>query len=70
MENFKSLEAWKFFRSGWVQTIEHMSLPCGMVLLKCDVRPSFRTTDTPHKPWVAIKKDGSVIAAHCDCMAG
>lgn len=26
--------------------------------------------DTPLKPWVAAKMDGTVLAAHCNCMAG
>ncbi|KAJ8036273.1 hypothetical protein HOLleu_20199 [Holothuria leucospilota] len=29
-----------------------------------------RLNDKPHHPWVAVQKNGTVTAAHCDCMAG
>ncbi|KAL3888060.1 hypothetical protein ACJMK2_000442 [Sinanodonta woodiana] len=35
-----------------------------------DVKPSWRVTEEPHHPWVAVTNEGRVIAAHCDCMAG
>ena len=58
-----------FFISGWVQVIKHINLP-GVFLAKCCVRPSYRTTDEPHQPWLGLGKQGNVIAAHCTCMAG
>ncbi|XP_065668508.1 uncharacterized protein LOC136088543 isoform X1 [Hydra vulgaris] len=70
MENFKSLDAWKFFISGWVQTTVHFKLESGVYIMRADVRPSYRTTDECHKPWVALKSDGTVLAGHCNCMAG
>ena len=70
MENFKSLDAWKFFQDGWVQTIYHMKLEGGVIIMKSDVRPSYRTTATPHKPWIALGLLGNVLYGHCDCMAG
>ena len=69
MENYKSLEAFKFFRDGWVQSVKHIKTK-GLTLLKADVRPSYRTTDTPHKPWVALGECGNVLFGHCNCMAG
>ena len=69
MENYKSLEAYKFYLDGWVQTVKFIKEK-GMVLLKADVRPSYRTTSKPHKPWVAVAYSGNVLAGHCDCMAG
>jgi hypothetical protein len=70
MENYKSLEAHKFYIDGWVQVVTHMKLPGGALILKAEVRPSYRTTEACHKPWVAIEKLGRVLAGHCDCMAG
>ncbi|XP_048748384.2 uncharacterized protein LOC125660689 [Ostrea edulis] len=70
MENYRSLEAHTFFVSGWVQTVYHLKTDSGNFILKADVRPSWRVTEEPHHPWVAVRKDGQVIAAHCDCMAG
>jgi len=70
MKNFRSLEAYNFFRSGWVQTVFHCTTDTGNYIFKADVRPSWRVTETPHHPWVAVTGDGTIIAGHCDCMAG
>ena len=64
MENYKSLEAYKYFSSGWVETDKKC------ILMKADVKPSYRVTDESHHPWVAVNKNGVVIVAHCNCMAG
>jgi len=70
MKNYRSLEAHNYFVSGWVDTVYHITTLRGSVLLKADVKPSQRINDTPHHPWVIVQKDGVVISAHCDCMAG
>ncbi|XP_047143880.1 uncharacterized protein LOC124817620 isoform X2 [Hydra vulgaris] len=70
MENYKSLEAWRFFQEGWVQTVVHMKISQDIMILKCDVRPSYRTTSPNHKPWIALGLLGNVVTAHCNCMAG
>ena len=59
----------KYFLSDWVQNVVHVILSSGNVLLVCDVCPSYRTSDKPHKPWIALGKSGYVIAGHCTCMA-
>ncbi|XP_047132716.1 uncharacterized protein LOC124811363 [Hydra vulgaris] len=46
MDNFKSLDAYKFFIDGWVQTIKHQKLPGGAYILYSEFRPSFRTIET------------------------
>ena len=69
MENYKSLEAYKFFVDGWVQTVRHVKLN-GTILMKTEVRPSYRTTNKPHKTWIAVKDSGNILTGHCDCMAG
>ena len=55
MENYKSLDAYRFFESGWVQTVYHISMDC-CIVFKADVTPSYRTTDDPHHAWVAVDK--------------
>ncbi|XP_065640840.1 uncharacterized protein LOC136073257 [Hydra vulgaris] len=69
MENYKSLEACKFFQEGWVQTVVHMKISQDIMILKCDVRPSYKTTSPNHKPWIALGSLGNVVTAHCNCMA-
>ena len=70
MENYKSLEAYKFFQDGWVQTVMHMKIEGDVLLMRSDVRPSYRTTSEPHKLWIAVKSNGNVLAGQCNCMAG
>lgn len=50
-----------------MQTIKHIP---GGVVFSADVTPSYRTTEEPHHPWVAVAKSGKVVAGHCTCMAG
>ena len=50
MENYKALQAHKYFLSGLVQNVVHVTLTTGNVLLMCDVISSYRTSDKPHKP--------------------
>ena len=70
MKNYRSLEAHNYFVSGWVGTVYHITTTKGSVLMKADVKPSQRMNDSPHHPWATVRKDGSVISAHCDYMAG
>ena len=71
MANYKSLESYKLLQSGWVQTVYSCQPEkSGSRILKADVTPSFRVTDQPHHPWVALDLGGFVMTAHCDCKAG
>lgn len=69
MKNKRSLEAHKFFVSGWVQAVLHIKTDKCFVF-KSSVKPSWRVTSKPHNTWVAVENSGKVRAAHCDCMAG
>ena len=51
----KSLEAYKFFQDCWVQTVMHTKIEGDVLLMRSDVRPSYRRTSEPHKPWIAVK---------------
>jgi len=42
IENYKSLDAQVFFRSGWVKALYHHRTQKSNFIFKCDVRPSFR----------------------------
>ena len=70
MENYKSLDAYKFFEDVWVQTLMYMKIEGDVFIIRSDVRPSYRTTSEQHKPWVAVKSNGNVLVGHCNCMAG
>ena len=68
MENYRSLDTQRFFKSGWVQTVYHKNIAPEHVVFMADVRPSYRVTEQPHHPWVAVSRDAKVLTAHCDCM--
>ena len=70
MENYKSLDAHVYFMNGWVQTVLHQKTTNGLTLFKANVTPSWRVNDECHHPWIVLKPEGKVVAAHCDCMAG
>lgn len=65
----KSLEAYNYFVSGWVQDIKHAAIGERCVLT-ARVRHAQRTTDPFLVPWLIAEKSGSVICGHCTCIAG
>lgn len=69
---YKSLDGYNFFLNGWVSNVSvtaAMRTP-DIKLVFGSVKHSQRISDTPLKPWVAAKKEGTVVCAHCTCMAG
>lgn len=68
-DSVKGMQANLWFRQGWVKKVSGKKMnDCfvvhGMVL------HSFSIRDTPLKPWIIVKEDGSIIAAHCNCAIG
>ena len=70
MKNYRSLEAYNFFLSGWVHDVVHITTLTSNFIFRARVGRSQRVTEKPHTAWVAVDKDGVVLAAHCTCMAG
>lgn len=69
IRNYKSLEAYKYFIDGWV--IETLwRFYDDVFLLVGKVKHSYSLSETPLKPWVAVRKTGKVECGHCTCMAG
>ena len=69
VKNYKSLEAYKYFIDGWVLETS-WKLYGDTFLLIGKVKHSYALREAPLKPWVAIKKNGTVECGHCTCMAG
>ena len=67
---WKSLEAYNYFMSGHVRTVLLWAVNATSCIVKALVNPSQRSPDSAHHAWVAMKKDGQIMAAHCTCMAG
>ena len=69
LKAYKSLEGYMYSTDGWVDQVMSYAIERG-VLLTARVRHSQKVSATPVKPWVAAEKGGTVICAHCTCMAG
>ena len=61
MENYKSLDACRYFISSWAQIIKHVTRK-SIFIAKCEVRPSYRTSDNSHVPWITLSATASVVA--------
>ena len=70
MKNWKSLEAYNQFQWGWVQKVVSLKTDDNIVVLSAKVLHSQRLNEEPLSPWVAAKINGTIICAHCNCMAG
>lgn len=70
MKAYKSLESYTYFEDGYVSHIDSKSLSGKRVLMKCIVNHGQKTTEPPCNTWIAVNTEGSVLASHCDCMAG
>ena len=67
------MDGYNFATNGWVdklQVIPIFSALKNQFLVRARVRHSQRLSATPLKPWVAVEDLGTVICAHCNCMAG
>ena len=73
IRNYKSLQSYKYFTSGWVIDVKWKKINDGMstasTLIIGKVRHSYSSKE-PLKPWILIKSSGSVVCGHCTCMAG
>ena len=71
VKNYKSLQSYKYFTSGWVLEVEWKKYrEEGVVLIIGKVRHSYAANKTPLRPWVVVRCNGTVLVGHCTCMAG
>ncbi|XP_076034152.1 uncharacterized protein LOC143020978 [Oratosquilla oratoria] len=69
LKNFKALDAYNQFVSGWVRDRTTCILN-DRSLVKAKVLHSQRLREKPLLPWFIADKEGCILAAHCTCMAG
>ncbi|XP_063765902.1 uncharacterized protein LOC134882223 [Eleginops maclovinus] len=68
---YKSLEAYKWCQSGFVNNIQLWSLTSkNFGIITARVNHSQRLNESQLKPWVVVRNDGVVLGAHCNCTAG
>ncbi|XP_070547277.1 uncharacterized protein [Ptychodera flava] len=70
VKNWKSMDAYNFFISGWVQPLFSKTLTGDKILILGRVNHSQRCRETPLETWVLADKGGRILTAHCNCMAG
>ena len=72
LKAYKSLDGYQYFVDGWVSDIIVLPLPyhSNLFLASCKVKHSQRVSAIPLQPWIACEKEGLVVCAHCNCMAG
>ena len=73
LKAFKSLEGYNQFINGWVSSLVVTIVPStkpNIYLFTAQVKHSQRLSVAPLKVWLAIKENGEVVCAHCNCMAG
>ena len=72
LKAYKSLDAYNYYMNGWIDKATVCKLPnCPNTYLATGcVKHSQSLSATPAKPWVAVKTEGTVVVAHCTCMAG
>ena len=64
------MDGYLFVSNGWVDNVQVYPLCAATFLVRACVWHSQRLSATPLRPWVAVEKIGSVLCAHCNCMAG
>ena len=71
MKNYKSLQSYKYFTSGWILEVDWKKyFEEGIVLFIGKVRHSYAASKTPLRPWVLVRCNGTILVGHCTCMAG
>ena len=68
LKAYKSMEGYKYLASGWVTDLRVLKLSSFLITAK--VRHSQSLQDPFLLPWVCAEDNGTVLCAHCTCMAG
>ena len=69
LKAYKSMDGYNFFIQGWAGKVEVL-VEYEVVILKATVWHSQSVSSPLLHPWIAAEKCGTVICAHCTCMAG
>lgn len=76
LKAYKSMEGYKYFVDGWVSKVLVHQIPHDggeekqVAVVSASVKHSQRLSSTPLKTWAAAEMRGTVLCAHCTCMAG
>ena len=67
---WKSLDAYKFFKSGYVRTIRVWASGSSCCVVRALVNPSQKAPEKASRAWIGLRPDGKIVAEHCTCMHG
>ena len=70
MMQWKSLDAYNYFRNGHVREVKIWLTSNSSCILTAKVNPSQSSLDNAHHAWIGAKEDEDIITGHCTCMAG
>ncbi len=73
LKSYKSLMGYKYLLAGWVSNIsvhKKLSENCDKLVVLARVRHSQSVSAPPLIPWIAAENNGTILCAHCTCMAG
>ena len=75
-KNYKSLKAYDRFLVGWVRKVQSFEYrfvdkeQAAYYVIRAKVNHSQRLSEAPVQAWFICQEDGTIITAHCTCMAG
>ncbi|KAJ4944639.1 hypothetical protein JOQ06_013182 [Pogonophryne albipinna] len=71
LKAFKSTDAYQYAVAGWVNDtkIWHVE-KTHLHVITAKVNHSQAMNSKPTFPWIVVQEDGTVVMAHCTCMAG
>ncbi|KAK1895789.1 Exonuclease [Dissostichus eleginoides] len=71
LKAFKSTDAYQYAVAGWVNDtkIWHVE-KTHLHVITSKVNHSQALNSNPTSPWIVVQEDGTVVMAHCTCMAG
>ena len=72
LKAYRSLDAYNFCVNGRVEHISVYSISHtpGTSVIIGHMKHSQQLSATPTTPWVGAKTEGTIVCAHCNCMAG
>ena len=74
LKSYKSMEGYKYLLAGWVGDVSVCPVAAdtdkAKVVVTAEVRHSQKVSEAPVKPWIVSEMVGTIVCAHCTCMAG
>ena len=68
---YKSLDGNKYLVAGWIGDVStHTVVGSVYLIVTAKVRHSQTVSVSSISPWVAAERNGTILCAHCTCMAG